>query len=115
MILGFTNSILAARGSAEVTITPAKDAFGAEDGLLVNVSIANPNKGAIRILRWFTPADGIKGDLFAVTVNGKAVEYIGPEYKRPAATDKDYIILKSGETIETTIDLAGFYDLSESG
>ena len=115
MILGFTNIALAARGSAEVTITPLKDAFGAEDSVLVNVAISNPNKGAIRILRWYTPFDGVKEDLFAVTVNGKAVEYTGADYKRPAPTDKDYIILKSGETLETTVDLAGFYDFSESG
>ncbi len=115
MILGLANFASAARGSAEVTITPAKDAFGAEESVLVKVSISNPNKGAIRILRWFTPFDGVKEDLFAVTVNGKAVEYTGADYKRPEPSEKDYIILKSGETLETTIDLAGYYDLSESG
>jgi peptidyl-Lys metalloendopeptidase len=115
MVLGFTNSILAARGSASVTITPAKDAFGAEDSILVNVSISNPNKGAIRILRWYTPFDGVKEDLFAVSVNGKTVEYTGADYKRPEPADKDYIVLKSGESLETTVDLAGFYDFSESG
>ena len=115
MILGLASIAMAARGSAEVTVTPAKDAFGAEESVLVNVSISNPNKGAIRILRWYTPFDGVKEDLFVVTVNGKAVEYTGAEYKRPAPTEKDYIMLKSGETIETTIDLAGYYDLSESG
>jgi peptidyl-Lys metalloendopeptidase len=83
--------------------------------VLVNVSITNPNKNTIRILRWYTPFDGVKEDLFFVTVNGKAVAYTGADYKRPAPTDKDYIMLKSGETLETTIDLAGFYDFSESG
>jgi hypothetical protein len=56
MLLGFTNSVLAVRGTAEVTITPAKDAFAAEDSVLVNVSVTNPNKNTIRILRWYTPA-----------------------------------------------------------
>ncbi|HEY8560782.1 MAG TPA: M35 family metallo-endopeptidase [Pyrinomonadaceae bacterium] len=115
MILGFANSIFAARGAAEVTITPAKDAFASDDSVLVNVAITNPNRNTIRILRWYTPFDGVKEDLFAVTVNGKAVEYTGADYKRPEPTEKDYIMLKSGETLETTIDLAGFYDFSESG
>ena len=115
MLLSFANSVLAARGSAEVTITPAKDAFAADDSVLVNVSISNPNKNTIRILRWYTPFDGVKEDLFAVTVNGKAVEYTGADYKSPKPLDKDYIKLKSGETLETTIDLAGFYNFSESG
>lgn len=115
LVLGFANSALAARGSAEVTITPAKDAFASDDSVMVNVAISNPNKNTIRILRWFTPFDGVKEDLFAVTVNGKAVEYTGADYKRPAPQDKDYITLKAGETLETTIDLADFYDFSESG
>lgn len=115
MILGFTNSILAARGSAEVRITAAKEALSAEDGVLVNVTISNPNKNAIKILRWFTPFDGVKEDLFAVSVNGKTPEYTGPEYKRPAPTEKDYITLSPGESMNTTVDLAGFYDFSESG
>jgi peptidyl-Lys metalloendopeptidase len=115
MLLGFANSVMAARGAAEVTITPASEAFGAEDSVLFNVSISNPNKNTIRILRWYTPFDGVKEDLFAVTVNGRVVEYTGADYKRPAPTDKDYIMLKAGETLETTIDLAGFYDFSESG
>jgi peptidyl-Lys metalloendopeptidase len=116
LTLGFSAvTALAARGSAEVTVTPAQNAFASEDSVLVNVAISNPNKNTIRILRWFTPIDGVKEDLFAVTVNGKAVEYTGADYKRPAPTDKDYITLKSGETLETTIDLAGFYDFSESG
>jgi peptidyl-Lys metalloendopeptidase len=114
-MLGASSSALAARGSAEVTITPAKDAFAGDESVTVNVSISNPNKNTIRILRWFTPFDGVKEDLFAVTVNGKAVEYIGADYKRPAPTDKDYITLKAGETLEATIDLASFYDFSESG
>lgn len=115
LMLGLTGSVFAARGSAEVTITPAKDAFSAEDSVMVNVAITNPNKNTIRILRWYTPFDGVKEDLFAVTVNGKAVEYTGADYKRPAPADKDYITLKSGETLETTIDLAAYYDFSESG
>lgn len=110
-----TVSAAAARGTAVITLTPAKDAFAAEDAVLVNVSITNPNKGAIRLLRWFTPFDGVKEDLFEVTVNGKLVEYTGADYKRPAPADKDYIVLKGGETLETVIDLAGYYDFSESG
>jgi len=115
MMLGFTGSVLAARGSAEVRITAAKEALSAEDGILVNVTISNPNKSVIKILRWYTPFDGVKQDLFAVSVNGKVAEYIGPEYKRPAPTEKDYITLNPGESIDTVIDLAGFYDFSESG
>lgn len=115
MMLGLTGSVLAARGSVEVRITAAKEALSPEDGVLVNVAITNPTKSAIKILRWHTPFDGVKEDLFAVTVNGKPAEYIGAEYKRAAPTEKDYITLNPGQLMETVVDLAGFYDFSESG
>jgi peptidyl-Lys metalloendopeptidase len=101
--------------SAQVSLTLEKSAFAADESILVNVSISNPTRSEVRILRWFTPLDGVKEDLFRVTVYGKTVEYIGADYKRPAPTDKDYITLKPGESIDTTVDLAGFYDFSESG
>lgn len=108
-------TVSAARGSANVYLTAAKEALSPEDGVLVNVTISNPNKNAIRILRWYTPFDGVKHDLFAISVNGKPAEYIGAEFKRPAPTDKDYIVLAGGESLDTVIDLSSFYDFSESG
>ena len=108
-------SAFAARGEVRITLTPVKDAFGPDESVMVNVSITNPNKGAVRILRWSTPIDGVEEDLFHVVVNGKDAEYIGRHYKRPAPTDKDYLILRGGETIETTVDLSGYYDLAETG
>ena len=42
VMLGLAGNVFAARGLAEVTITPAKDAFAADDSVLVNVAISNP-------------------------------------------------------------------------
>ena len=50
-----------------------------------------------------------------MTHAGEPVPYIGAHYKRPAATGKDYISLKSGESITSTVDLDEYYDLSASG
>ena len=110
-----TLTAFAARGDVKVTLTPVKDSLTADDGLLVNVAITNPNKSAVKLLRWDTPIYGVEDDLFYLVVNGKPVEYIGRHYKRPAPTDKDYLVLRGGETIETTVDLAGYYDLSATG
>ena len=110
------NSVAAKTSDAvKVTLNFEKNQFTYDDNVPVNVSITNQSKGSVKILRWLTPFDGVKDNLFAVTVDGKAVEYIGPDYKRPAPTDKDYITLKAGETFEATVDLAGYYDLSQTG
>jgi peptidyl-Lys metalloendopeptidase len=53
--------------------------------------------------------------LFAVTRDGEQVAYTGAIYKRPAATGKDYISLKAGESISSVVNLGEYYDLSASG
>lgn len=112
----FVTSAFAARGSqAQVSISFEKNVFLYQDSVLVRVSITNTGKQPITVLRWYTPVDGVKEDLFVVTLDGKAVEYIGPHYKRPAPSPADYVTLNGGETIGSTIDLAGYYDLSGSG
>ncbi len=81
----------------------------------MQVAISNPGKREIKILRWFTPIDGVSGDLFSVTLNGNPVEYTGAVFKRAAPTELDYLTLKPGETIVKTVNLADYYDLSQSG
>lgn len=110
------NSVFAKTSDAvKVTLNFEKTQFGYDESVSVNVAITNQSKASVKVLRWLTPFDGVKDNLFTVTVDGKAVEYIGADYKRPAPTEKDYITLKAGETFEATVDLAGFYDLARTG
>jgi len=53
--------------------------------------------------------------LFTVTRGGQKVRYLGPVYKRPPITGKDYITLKAGESLVQTVNLGEYYDLSVSG
>jgi peptidyl-Lys metalloendopeptidase len=98
-----------------VSLSAAQNQFSASQELLVTVSISNPNKNSVRILKWFTPRDGVEEPLFAITVDGEPVAYTGAVYKRPAATGKDYITLKAGESISNTVNLGEYYDLSSTG
>lgn len=109
------SSVFAAKGVADVRVAFDRSVYTSDDGIFVRVSISNPNKGAIRILRWMTPVDGVNDDIFRVSIDGVEAEYTGRHYKRPAITDKDFIVLRGGESIESTIDLAGYYDLSRTG
>ncbi len=108
-------AVFAAKGNADVRINVAKQRFAANDRVDVDVTISNPNKGSIRILKWFTPVDDVEEPLFNITRDGVKIEYVGAHYKRPEPTDKDFFILKSGESITRTVDLAQYYDLSATG
>lgn len=110
----FTFGAMAKTG-ANVTLSVDKTAFAADENVTVSVTISNPSKGAIRLLKWYTPFEDVEEPLFEVARDGFAVEYIGAHYKRPQPEERDFIILKSGESFTRTVNLADYYDLSVSG
>ncbi len=99
----------------QVSLSAAQSQFSASQDVLVTVTISNPNKNTVRILKWFTPADGVEEPIFTVTLDGEPVAYTGAVYKRPAATGQDYLSLKAGESLTSTVNLRDYYDLSRTG
>lgn len=110
----FTTGAMA-KGFANVTLSVDKQTFLSNESVNVTVTISNPGRGAIRILKWYTPVEDVEEPLFAVVRDSTPAEFIGPRYKRPEPTERDFVILKSGESITRTVDLASFYDLSGTG
>lgn len=98
-----------------VSLSVAQSEFNSTQDVLVTVTISNPHKHTVRVLKWFTAAEGVEEPLFAVMRDGEPVAYTGAHYKRPAVTGKDYISLKAGQSISHTVNLADYYDLSQSG
>lgn len=77
------------------------------------LTITNSGKGVQKILSWYTDLE--EENLFAITRDGQAIEFMGPHYKRHAPTDKDFIMLKSGQSLSKTFELSGLYDFSQAG
>jgi peptidyl-Lys metalloendopeptidase len=98
-----------------VSLSAGQSKYKASEDVLITVTISNPTDHTVRILKWFTPVDGLEEPVFAVKANGKPVSYTGAVYKRPAATGNDYISLKSGESLAYQVNLGDYYDLSASG
>ena len=98
-----------------VSISTGQSEFSTSQEVLIAVTISNPTKHSVRILKWFTPADGVEEPVFAVKVNGAPVGYTGATYKRPAATGNDYITLKAGESVAYQVNLGDYYDLYVTG
>lgn len=105
----------APKSGPTVKLSVAQGEFDSGQDVLVTVEISNTTKHTVKILKWYTPADGVEESLFAVTRNGQPVAYTGPIFKRPAATGKDFISLKSGESITSIVNLGEYYDLSAGG
>lgn len=98
-----------------VSLSAAKNEFSQAEEVLVTVTISNPSGHSVRVLRWFTPMDGVEEPIFTVKVNNAPVDYTGAVYKRPAPTGSDYITLKSGESSDYVVNLGDYYDLSRTG
>jgi peptidyl-Lys metalloendopeptidase len=104
-----------AAGDVSVQLSAHGVAVGANDDVSVTVTLTNNAKRAVKLLSWYAPSEELEEDLFLVTREGQAVEYIGPHYKRPAPTDKDFIVIPPGKSVTREVSLSNFYDLSKTG
>ena len=115
LLLMVTSVGAAPKDGPVVSLSSAQSEFSASQEVLVAVSISNPTRHSVRILKWCTPSDGLEEPVFVVKVNGEAVAYTGAIYKRPAATGNDYLTLKAGESITYSVNLGDYYDLTATG
>lgn len=92
-----------------------KTNFTAAEDIKVQVTLTNEEAVPVRVLKWYTPAEGVEEALFKVSINGVETDYLGAHYKRPAAQAKDYIQLKSGESVSYDVEISSLYDLSKTG
>ncbi|MFP2926310.1 M35 family metallo-endopeptidase [Pyxidicoccus sp. 3LG] len=104
----------AAAGDVKVELSVGKSAMAAREGVLVTVTLTNVSSSKVRLLKWHTPVDGLKEDLFKVEAEGAAAEYNGRHYKWATPEAHDYLSLAPGESVSRTVDLATIYDLSKT-
>lgn len=115
-MLFFAGSVsAAAKDGPIVTLSTSQNEFGAAEDVLVTVTLSNPTAHSLRILKWFTPVNGLEEPIFTILRDGEPVEYTGAVYKRPAATGRDYLTLKAGQSVAFTVNLGDYYDLTTSG
>ena len=67
------------------------------------------------VLRWYTPLEGLRGDVFRVTRNGRRVEYEGPMMKRGDPGRDDYVEVPPRRSVSETVDLSEGWDVSRPG
>lgn len=78
-------------------------------------SLTNRSKRTLSVLKWYTPLEGFKSDIFEVRRAGKPVPYVGRLYKRAAPTAEDYVTLRPGRTVRQAVDFFDAYDVAASG
>lgn len=77
--------------------------------------VTNPSAQAVYLLTWYTPLEGILGDIFQVSDAGQELPYLGPQVMRAAPLPEQYILLEAGESATAVVDVATAYDFSDAG
>jgi hypothetical protein len=91
------------------------------DTLLVNepvtlkFTLQNLSDEALYFLKWYTPLEGISGEIFRVKRDGQLVPYEGILAMRADPLPESYIHLDPGESVSAEVDLSQAYDFSKSG
>lgn len=81
----------------------------------VRFTLVNRSDRALYVLRWYTPLEGIYGNILTVERAGEPVSYQGPLAKRGDPGKDDYLELAPGKALDATIDLGPAYDFSRPG
>ncbi len=77
--------------------------------------LENRSNGPLFVLSWYTPLEGIKGEIFQVTRDGNPLPYLGRLVKRGAPRAQDYLRIEPHGSRSATVDLATVYDLGRPG
>ena len=83
--------------------------------LPVRFTLTNNADTGLYVLKWYTPLEGIAGEIFRVERNGEAVPYEGILATRAAPSPDDYVLLEPGASAYVEVDLATAYDFSQPG
>jgi hypothetical protein len=88
----------------------------------VQFTLTNRSESGLYVLEWYTPLEGLTGDIFRVERDGEPVPYNGPLVMRGDPTGDDYVYLDPNESASATVDLtavgendAPAYDFSRPG
>lgn len=89
--------------------------LGGREPVKLNFLLENQSQEALYLLKWYTPFEGIAGDIFAVTRDGQAIPYMGVLATRDNPTPESYILLEPGKSVSTDINIETAYDFSQPG
>lgn len=78
-------------------------------------TLTNTSETPMYVLKWYTPLEGIAGEIFRVVRDGQMVPYEGIMASRGAPTHDEYIFLGVGESVSAVVDLSTAFDFSKAG
>ncbi|MEJ2748694.1 MAG: hypothetical protein P8183_12435 [Anaerolineae bacterium] len=88
---------------------------GSAEPIIMHFTLENHTQQGLYILKWYTPLEGMGGDIFQVKRDGQLIPYLGPLASRTEPTPESYIFLEPGQGVTAEVDIAQAYDFSQLG
>jgi len=85
------------------------------EAVTVKFTLTNSTAERLYVLKWYTPLEGLAGEIFRVERDGEAIPYGGMLAKRGAPLPDNYILIDPGTSVSAEVDLATAYDFSRAG
>ncbi len=85
------------------------------EAVRVTFTLTNHSPERLYVLIWYTPLEGIFGEIFQVECDGEAIPYEGPLVMRGDPLPENYVRLEPGASVSAEVDLATAYDFSQAG
>jgi len=92
-----------------------KESYSLGERVKLRYRVTNHSNSQYFVLKWFTPLEGILGDILKITYKRRRIPYDGILIKRGQPSIDDYVLLKAGEVREGSIDVSASYSLSKAG
>lgn len=89
--------------------------YSPSDKQNLSFSLTNDWSEVRTILKWRTPFEGIKSNLFWVKRAEEKAVYLGRLVKRGIPKSDEYVSLGAGESISTDLEITSMYDISKAG
>lgn len=90
-----------------------KDKAIKERPITITFRLDNTSNRNLRVLKWYTPLEGIQGKIFRVVCDGKELLYEGLMVKRGNPGKDDYVGIGSNNSVSSQVDLSEAYTFPE--
>jgi hypothetical protein len=77
--------------------------------IIITFTLENLSNQDLWVLTWYTPLEGIKGEIFKIVCNGEEIPYEGRLVKRGLPTKDNYMSIGSRKSISAEVDLSTAY------
>ena len=93
----------------------AQGRFVLGEPIVVRFALHNASSRTLYALKWYTPREGVLGDIFRVTRDGQELVYLGRLVKRGSPTASDYVKLDPGGSTSANVDIGPPYQIATAG